>query len=163
MSSSCMRYAKEFMPYRISTSELGSLRYASITTPKSWERYGIHALEGIYPVLGPGFVSVRNTGSVERNVVHLKHSCGVDVTIVANADMYGAFGVMTLCGTAGNVCVPFRDTFYAFKKQLEEFVVFLRTGQRPFPFEETCELMRLVIAGIVSREEGGREVMLSSL
>ena len=63
MSSSCMRYVKEFAPYRTSTTELGALRFASITTPKSWERYGIHALEGIYPILGPGFLSARNTGS----------------------------------------------------------------------------------------------------
>ncbi len=47
MSSSCMRYAKEFLPYRESVCELGQLRLATITTPKSWERYGIHALEGI--------------------------------------------------------------------------------------------------------------------
>ena len=68
MSSSCMRYAKEFQPYRISTHDLGVLRYVSITTPKSWERYGIHALEGIYPIIGPGFLSVCNTGSSERNI-----------------------------------------------------------------------------------------------
>lgn len=51
MSSSCMRYCKEYMPYRASTHELGEIRYASITTLKSWERYGIHALEGIYCIL----------------------------------------------------------------------------------------------------------------
>ncbi len=54
MSSSAMRYSKEFMPYRISTANLGELRFVSITTPKTWERYGIHALEAMYPVLGPG-------------------------------------------------------------------------------------------------------------
>ena len=163
MSSSCMRYAKEFMPYRLSTAELGDLRYISITTPKSWERYGIHALEAVYPILGAGFISVRNTGSEERNIVHIKHSRSVDVIVAANKNMYGAFGVLTLCGTAGYVCVSFKDTFYAFKKQLEEFVSFLRTGVRPFPFEETCELIKLVIAGIISREENGREVILSEL
>jgi len=163
MSSSCMRYAKEFMPYQISTNEFGNLRYLSITTPKSWERYGIHALEAIYPILGGGFVSVRNTGSEERNIVHLKHGRGIDIIVVANKDMYGAFGVLTICGTAGHVCVSFRDTFYAFKKQLEEFITFLRTGIRSFPFEETCELMKMVIAGIISRNEGGREVRLEEI
>ncbi len=83
MSSSCMRYAKEFMPYRRSTHELGELRFATITTAKTWERYGIHALEGIYPIFGPGFLSVRNTGTEQRNVVHLKHQCGADVVVAA--------------------------------------------------------------------------------
>jgi hypothetical protein len=160
MSSSCMRYAKEFMPYRISTHELGELRFASITTPKSWERYGIHALEAIYPILGPGFVSVRNTGTVERNVVHLRHRSGADAVVVASADMYGAFGCLQLGGTAGQVQVAFKDTFHAFKTQLEAFIAYLRTGSRPFPFSETVELMNMVVAGIESREHDGAEVRL---
>ena len=57
LSSSSMRYCKEYMPYRVSTHNLGALRYVTITTPKTWERYGIHALEGMYPIVGPGFAS----------------------------------------------------------------------------------------------------------
>lgn len=157
-SCSSMRYAKEFLPYRLSTHELGDLRFASITTAKSWESYGIHALEAIYPILGPGFLSVRNTGTVERNVVHLKHRSGVDVVVIASADMYGGFGCLQLCGTAGNVQLVFGDTFFAFKAQLAAFIEFLRTGIRPFPFEDTVELMKLLIAGTRSREEGGRDI-----
>ncbi|MCL5104007.1 MAG: Gfo/Idh/MocA family oxidoreductase [Armatimonadetes bacterium] len=163
MSSSCMRYCKEFMPYRTSTHELGRMRFACITTPKSWERYGIHALEGIYPILGPGFLSARNSGSIDRNIVHLKHSNGADVVVVAVNDMYGAFGTLELCGTQGHVQTVFSDTFYAFKTQLESFIRYLRTGEHPFPFEETIELMKIVIAGIKSREEGGREVALDEI
>jgi len=36
LSSSCMRYAKEFLPYRESTREFGTVRFATVTTPKSW-------------------------------------------------------------------------------------------------------------------------------
>ncbi len=160
MSSSAMRYAKEFMPYRCSTRDLGALRFVSITAPKSWERYGIHALEAIYPILGPGFVSARNTGTRERNIVHLKHRCGADAVVATEDDMYGAFGCLQLCGTAGAAQGMFRDTFYSFKRQLEAFVTYLRSGVRPFPFEETEELIRLVIAGIRSREQGGAEIAI---
>ena len=163
LSSSCMRYGKEYAPYRLSTHDLGELRFASITTPKSWERYGIHALEGIYPILGPGFISARNTGSAKRNIVHLKHRRGVDVIVVAADDMYGSFGVLQLCGTAGHATAPFSDSFFSFKAQLVAFVDYLKRGVRPFPFEETVELMKLVIAGIRSREEGGREVALDEI
>ena len=55
------------------------------------------------------------------------------------------------------------DSYYAFKKQLDVFVHWLRTGKEPFPFSETVELMKLVIAGLRSREEGGREVLLSEI
>ena len=163
MSSSCMRYSKEFMPWRKSIHDLGILRYVSITTSKSWERYGIHALEAIYPILGPGFQSVLNSGARERNVVHIRHACGADVNVIAIADMAGGFGMLQLAGTAGRVQAVFGDTFYAFKKQLEAFIQYLKTGERPFPFSETRELMQLVIAGIRSREEGGTWVMLDGI
>lgn len=162
-SSSCMRYAKEFMPFRASTRNMGDIRFASITMAKSWERYGIHALESIYPIFGPGFESVRNLGTADRNIVHLRHDCGADVIAVTVSDLYGSFGVLQLCGTAGHATVSFEDTYYAFRAQLEAFVGYLRTGERPFPFAETEELIRLVVAGIRSREEGGREVLLTEL
>jgi len=77
--------------------------------------------------------------------------------------MYGGFGILQLCGTAGQAHAVMADTFYAFKAQLVAFVEYLRTGVRPFPFSETQELMKLVIAGIRSRDEGGREVALSGI
>ncbi len=163
LSSSCMRYCKEYLPYRISTRNLGALRLAAITTPKSWERYGIHALEGVYPIVGPGFISVRNTGTAEHNIVHCRHRDGVEVMVAAIADMYGAFGVLNLCGTAASAHAVMADTFFAFKSQLATFVHYLRTGERPFPFAETEELMKLVIAGIRSRDENGREVRLDEI
>jgi len=163
MSSSCMRYCKEFAPYRMSTHDLGGLRFVSVTTCKSWERYGIHALEAVYPILGAGFESVRNTGTAGRDIVHLKHSRGVDVLVAAVTDMYGAFGAMQLCGTAGTATAKQSDTFHSFKAQLQAFVDFLRTGVRPFPYQETEELMKLVIAGVRSREQGGREVRLAKI
>ena len=163
LSSSSMRYTKEFMPYRVSTHNLGELRYVSITTAKKWETYGIHALEAIFPILGPGFLSARNTGTKDRNVVHFKHSCGADIVVVASYDMFGGFGVLTLCGTKGHDQLDTMDSFYSFKSQLETFVAYLRTGRRPFPYAETEELMRMVIAGIQSRERGGEEVLLRDI
>ena len=163
MSSSCMRYAKEYMPYRASCHDLGELRWISMTMCKTWERYGIHALEGVYPITGPGYLSCRNTGSLERNVIHLKHATGTDVTIATHKDMFGSFGCLQLCGTSGSAYVRMTDMFYAFRAQLVAFIDYLQTGRHPFPFSETEELMKLVIAGIISREEGGREVLLEAI
>ena len=79
ISSSAMRFAKEFAPYHRATHELGRLRYVNFTMAKSWETYGIHALEAVYPIVGPGFISVQNTGDADRNIVHLHHRDGVDI------------------------------------------------------------------------------------
>jgi len=159
MSSSAMRYAKEIKPYHMRTEEFGQLRIISMPMAKKWETYGIHALEAIYPILGPGFETIQNIGSYERNIVHITHRKGIDVVIACIKDMqYGA--ALNLCGTDGNVSIKTFDTFYSFKAQLQAFIDFLRTGEYPFAFSETDELMRLVIGGIESREKNGRIVRI---
>jgi len=161
LTSSSMRYNKEYEPYHRNCWELGRLMYICSPMSKYYETYVIHALEGMYPVLGPGFVSVRNTGTKEQTFVHIKHESGCNVNITQGVGQAGAG--MLLIGTEGSKYVQHTDSFYAFKKQLDMFVHWLRTGQEPFPFEETVELMKLVIAGLRSREEGGREVLLSEI
>ncbi len=163
ISSSSMRYQKEMEPYYKNHYEIGRLMYICRPMCKKWETYGIHALENIYPLLGPGFLTVRNTGTRERNMLHLVHESGCDVHIPLAAEMYGAFTYCLLVGSVESKAVSTTDSFYAFKKQLDLFVRYLRTGEEPFPFEETIELMKLVIAGILSREEGGRVVRLSEI
>ena len=159
MSSSSMRFCKEFVPYHGgNTRELGELRLVMYGMPKKWETYGIHSLEAIYPIVGPGFESVVNTGSFKRNVVHLKHKRGVDVILTGIYDC----GVpsMVLAGTGGNVELKAKDSYSSFRNQLVSFVDFLKTGVRPYPWQETTELMMLVIAGIESREQGGKEIRI---
>ena len=96
-------------------------------------------------------------------MVHLKHQDGIDVNVIATDDMYGGFGALTLIGTHDMAQVRMLDMYYAFKSELQSFVDFVRSGVRPFPFEETVELMKLVIAGIRSREKDGREVFLDEV
>lgn len=163
MSSSCMRYTKEYMPYRISTADLGALRLIVKPMAKTWERYGIHAMEAVYPILGPGFISVRNTGTGNDNLVTVKHKTGVTVQIPQITDLYGAFGDLFIAGTVSSVHVRSNDTYYSFKKQLEAFAQYLRTGIRPFPYEQTEELMKIIIAGIESKQQGGIEISLDQL
>jgi predicted dehydrogenase len=154
-SSSAFRYAREFETLRNELPACGELRLVVTTIAKSWERYGIHALEGVYALLPPAaWLSATNTGSeATGDVVHYRRDDGIDVIVIARDDLYGGFGVTTAYGTRGHRTAQFRDSFYAFKRQLEAFVTFLRTGNPTVPFEQTAELMRLLIAGIASRNQ----------
>jgi hypothetical protein len=163
VSSSSARYVKSMEPFYANHYELGRLMYICQPMCKKWETYGIHALEEVFPLLGEGFVSVQNTGTFERNMVHITHSSGCDVHIPLSAGMYGAFGCTLLIGSVNHQIISDNDSYYSFKKQMDLFVRFLRTGERPMPFSETIELMKLIIAGIKSREEGGRKVLLSEI
>jgi hypothetical protein len=161
LSSSSMRYCKEFQIYHGGPREFGDLKLIGVTMAKKWETYGIHALEAVYPILGPGFISAQNTGSYERNIVHLTHSRGVDVVIACGKGF--PCGGVRISGTAGEIYVKCHDTFSSFKTQLLAFVSWLRTGEPPLPFSETDELMRMVIAGVLSRENSGQKIMLEDL
>ena len=164
MSSSAMRYATEFMELRSQPEELAELRLVTMTMAKAWPRYGIHALEGVYPFLpSGGWISATNTGSGDADVVHLRHSSGVVVIIAVIEDMLGGYAHLNLYGTRGRSAAQFADSFSAFKAQLHAFVEYLRTGERPFAFTETIELIKLLIAGDLSKRSGGRTVQLSEI
>jgi hypothetical protein len=164
LSSSGLRYAPELAPYLAGTRNpaIGDLRWMSGVSTKTWERYGIHLLEPIAQVLGPGFESVRLETSAAGNrgleVAHLSHRSGVQVTLPVIADGGATFGTLHLCGTAGQATIRFSDTYAAFRGQIVSFIDFARSGVAPYPFAETVEYMAVLIAGIRSRNEGSRRV-----
>jgi predicted dehydrogenase len=166
LSTSMMRYCPEYAQCRARLYELGPLRLIILAIAKSWERYGIHALEGVYTFLEPGgWEWVVNTGSEKANMAHFHHRSGTDAFIPAVDDMFGGFGCLTLYGTSNNLSARFTDgsRFLAFKRQLVDFVEYVRTGHSPVSFDHIIELMKMVIAGIRSRDEGGRKVHLSEI
>lgn len=68
--------------------------------------------------------------------------------------------MLVMIETKGQIAVAPRDTYNAFRSQPLTFIEFLRTDQRQYPFDETSELVSVIIAGIRSYEQGGRVVRL---
>jgi predicted dehydrogenase len=163
LSTSGMRYAPEMRLSDTQTSALGDLRWITSFTCKTWERYGIHALEAVEPLLGPGFLTVQAHSDEGGDVMHLTHRGGVRVTIGALHDAYGSFGAVHLYGTKGQLPLKLTDTYHAFRSQLIAFVEMLRTGTRPLPFDETVELMAVIIAGRRSREQDGTAIRVADI
>ena len=163
LSTSGMRYAPEMRQITGRREQLGDLRWLTSFTCKTWERYGIHALEAVYPVIGPGFLSAQTNHQSGSDIVHLAHRSGVLVTLAAIHDAYGSFGAVHAYGTKGDLALKLTDTYSAFRAQLVAFIALLRTGTHPLPFSQTIELMAILIAGIRSRAEGGRAVMLREI
>lgn len=163
LSTSGMRYAPEMRLTAEQHTHLGDLRWITSFTCKSWERYGIHALEAIEPLLGPGFLTVQALSDSGGDVMHLTHRSGVRITIGAIHDAYGSFGAVHLYGTKGQLPLRLTDTYHAFRGQLVAFIDMLQTGTRPLPFAETVELMAVIIAGRRSREQNGALIQISDI
>ncbi len=164
LSSSGLRFAPELdalLP--VSAEKIGALRWISAVSCKTWERYGIHLLEPVYRILGRGWISVRLESSDACEIAHLVHVSGVEVTLPVIKDGGATFGTMHVCGTAGQTHFKFSDTYTGFRRQLASFIDYVRTGVEPYPFAETVELMCVLIAGIVSKKEGRRRVLVSEI
>lgn len=163
LSSSGLRYARELDDCIARLPSLGNLRWLSGVSCKSWEKYGIHLLEPLYRIVGPGFVSIRLETQPGLEIAHLLHRNGVQVTLPVIADGGACFGVIQVCGTSGHLSFKPSDTYTCFRNQMLSFIAFARTGLDPYPFAETIELMTLVIAGLKSRAENSRRVELAEI
>lgn len=163
LSSSGLRYAPELREILDHRAALGDLRWICGVSCKSWERYGIHCLEPILRITGPGFESIRLESRPGLEVAHLQHGSGIQATIPVISDGGAAFGTLQVCGTGGQVSVRMTDTYTAFRAQLLEFITYLRTGQASYPFAHTVELCALLIAGLRSRENDSRRVSLAEI
>ena len=163
LSSSGMRYAPELATLIGNLPTLGDLRWLSFVSIKTWDRYGIHVLEPAFRVLGPGFLSVRLETQPGLEVAHLLHRSGVQVTLPIIYDGGPSFGTGQVCGTKGQTTLRFADTYTAFRNQLLSYIEFVRSGQDPYPFDHTIEMMCVIIAGIRSREQGSRRVDVAEI
>ena len=164
LSSSGLRYAPELAEIAAHLPSFGELRWLSLATAKTWERYGIHVLEPAFVLLGPGFESVRldgQPGGVE--VAHLVHRAGVQVTLPIIYDGGPSFGSVHVCGTKAHRQLRFADTYTAFRDQLLSYIAFVRSGRKPYPFSHTVEMMAVLIAGLRSRKEASRRVAIQEI
>lgn len=135
-------------------------KWITAATPKSWERYGIHLLEPLERLLGPGFESIRLIPNRGAMFAQITHSCGALVTLAALGDATGGAFQFHFYGASHFQSVAVVDYYTAFRRQLESVVAWMHGGEPPVAFEQTCELMRVLIAGRESAAQGGSVVSL---
>jgi len=163
LSSSALRYSAEIQDFRGRIDSLGAVRWVSSFTAKTWERYGIHALEAAYAITGPGYSWVQTAALEHGDVVTAGHENGLSVTLPAIHDAFGSFGAIQICGTNGHESLRFHDTYFAFRAQLVAVIDSLRKGRDAHPFSETIEQMLVIIAGRKSRAAQGCRVRIPAL
>ena len=162
-SSSSLRYAAAYQKV-VKEGSFGKIIGVEAHGPASLEPtnpglfwYGIHAVETLYTLMGPGCVSVAMTSNDDVDVaVGLWGDGRVGVVrgIRKGRQAYGAL----LYTDKGVSYVPVGD--YSYVPLVREIVQFFQTGKPPVPPEETLEIMAFMDAAERSRQQGGARVKL---
>jgi hypothetical protein len=166
-SSSSLRFAGDLQAMK-RDEKLGGLVGAFTYGPAPTEPhhpdlfwYGIHAVEMLYTLMGPGCESVTRVRTDGTDVVIGKWKDGRVGTMRGIRDGkqdYGAvaFGAKTNLTTPASMKVDYRNL-------LVEIVKFFQSGAPPIQPDETLEMMAFMEAADLSKARGGSPVALTDI
>lgn len=164
--SSALRFAPGVV--RAKTSA-GAVLSAEAFSPCSLEShhpdlfwYGVHGVETLFAVMGPGCVTVARTQTANTDVVVGVWRDGRIGSFRGLRKGAQPMGI-TVFGEKKVETIFDESKGSVYKPLLEEIVKFLRTGVPPVSAEETLELVAYMEAADVSKREGGKPVELEKL
>jgi hypothetical protein len=160
MSCSGMRYARELDEPRADLAAYGKLKLIRGAIVLSWEKYGVHLLEAILAITPAHPVSVRTTPAGHFSAV-VRLDDGVLIQIDALGECTRTFHI-ELFGSQRTGAFDIYDNFSMFRRMLWQFAESIRTGRPAIPADRTLEIMRVLIAGRIARNEK-REVVLNEI
>lgn len=146
MSCSALRYAKEVEKFKKEKNEIGDILTGTAIGRGDLIFYGIHPLEGLHSIIGPGIKSVRNVGSKDKNIVIMQYSDGRNFILQVYEDINSPFQI-NLYGTKGWRQILIEDSDYFYSNMLKSFVKMVRTKKEPFSPEETLEIIKVLVLG----------------
>ena len=118
--------------------------------------YGIHGIEGLFTLMGPGCVSVTRSSTEGTDVITGIWRDGRIGTYRGLRQGKAAFGA-TAFGTEGIATI---DRASAYEQLCQQIAAFFQTGQPPVSADETLEIFAFMEAAQQSKEQGGAPVSL---
>jgi len=166
-SSSSLRFADDLQAMK-RDEKLGALLGAFTYGPAPTEPhhpdlfwYGIHAVEMLYTLMGPGCESVTRVHADGVDVVVGKWKDGRVGTMRGIRDGKQDYGAVAF-GAKSNLATP-TSMKSDYRNLLVEIVKFFQTVAPPVPPEETLEIMAFMEAADMSKTRGAAAVMLKEI
>lgn len=163
-SSSAMRY-DEGVAGAQGNEELGQIVACDVFGSSSWAEkhpslylYGIHAVEPLFTVMGPGCETVQRT---KTDGVDLVIGVWKGGRIGTFRDLRGGETDFTTIIYGKNKMITAKSSGYA--SLLKQIVNFFQTGNPPVPAEETIEIYAFMSAADESQAQGGAPVSIAEL
>jgi len=147
MSCSALRYARETEDLRKGRGDdIGDI-LTGYAVCCEWTGklifYGIHALELLYSIVGPGVKSFQNLGKKTEDLLLLRYRDGRKFMVAAYEGISPTFQVH-LYGTRGSRSIVVRDSEYFYSEMLRAFIGMVKTGKEPICLEETLEIIKIL-------------------
>jgi predicted dehydrogenase len=121
--------------------------------------YGVHGVEALYAIMGPGCETVTRTHSEKLDEVKGTWKDGRTGTFRGTRP--GGSYTAELVGADGTKKEI--KTYDSYKPLVAEIVKFFKTGKAPVPPEETIELFAFMEAADESKRQGGSPVKLADV
>ncbi|MDP3069184.1 MAG: Gfo/Idh/MocA family oxidoreductase [Opitutaceae bacterium] len=163
-SSSSLRYSPE--PLAPKLEKIGAVKSVYSVGPAEYEKshpdlfwYGIHAVEALYTVMGPGCLRLVRTQTADTDVVTGVWSDGRVGTMQGNRNGYKGYG-LTILGTKG---VTTAGEKHSYRGLTVEIMKFFQTGVTPVPLDTTIEILAFMEAADESKRRGGAPVAIADV
>jgi hypothetical protein len=160
MSCSGLRYAKELDEVRGNLKSYGHLKLIRGTVLFSWEKYGLHMVEAVMSLLDSVPVKVFTLDADFRSVI-ITMSDGVKVEINAMGNVPKIFRVDVM-GEKLISTHEVSDNFSMFRRTLWHFAEMINTKRAVIPWQNTLNMMKILIAGNISAQSG-KEIKLTDI
>jgi len=158
-SSSSTRFSPAFQAIRNKTSPFGEIKSCVASSPMSIEPhhpdlfwYGVHGVEILYTIMGPGCQTVTRA---EQNKVVGVWADGRTGTFLGNNEYGATVEGSKASGPAGK--------YEGYKPLVVEICRFFKTGKPPVDPQETLELFAFMEAADESKRQGGTAVTIESV
>jgi predicted dehydrogenase len=160
MSCSSMRYSSECMTVKAAVGSLGMMELITGVCKKDWMKYGIHMLEGIVSVLDdPKPVSVRNTGTPDKNLVQVHYENDIRVMLHLFMDIAPTMQI-SFFGQEQWRMVEIKNSYSMFRDNIIEFIRSVKEATPRLDFNKTRQVIRVMIAAEDSLKAGGKIINL---
>jgi hypothetical protein len=168
MSSSSLRYLASLTELLDRSGEdvkpiTGADTYGPLSfqpTQPGYFWYGIHSVEMLFAILGPGCKEVRAFAGEGQDVIVGTWADGRIGTVRGNQSSNWLYGATIHRENRSDACTSENAAKPGYASLLEQVMVLFTTGKSPLDIAETLEVIRFLEAANESREAGGKPVAL---
>ena len=164
-SSSSLRFVPDIQDMK-NNPALGNLIGAIAFSPAPTEPhhpdlfwYGIHGVETLYTLMGPGCESITRTNTNGTDVVTGRWKDGRVGTFRGIRDGKQSYGAVAF----GSKSIIIKEPKVSYRELVVEIVKFFQTGVPPITPEETLEIIAFMEAADLSKKRNGVPVLLKEL